>query len=91
MNAKNIQEYVITKILENFEEKDKEIEALKKELKEKDKQIKEMKHLLKDNQICYNCVCSKCERKIPKGDNTHSHNTEPQYPTLCYRCFFHVL
>lgn len=91
LNPKNIQEYVVNKVLENFEERDKEILALKEELKRKDKQIKKMKAILRENNICYNCICSKCDRKIPNGDNTHSHNTDLNYPTLCYRCFFIVL
>jgi len=91
MNPKNIQEYVVKKVLENLGEKDIEIENLKKEIREKDKKIKAMEILLRDNRICFNCICSKCSRKIPQGDNTHSHNTDLEYPTLCYRCFFHVL
>ena len=98
LTPKNIQDYVVRKVLENFEERDaeilrlqKSIESLKNEIKEKDKKIKRMSIIFKDNSICYECVCSRCRRKIPNGDTLHSHNAHPVYSILCYRCFFNVL
>ena len=81
--SKNIQEYVINKIIEHIDESKKEIEK-------RDKKIKNMKRILKDNDICFECICSKCNKKIYDLD-THSHNAHEDYPTLCYRCFFSVL
>ena len=85
--ANNIKEYVVNKVLQNMDETEK----LKLELKKANKKIDKMKKLLKSNNICFECVCSKCKRKIPESDSGHSHNTDKIYPTLCYRCFFQVL
>jgi len=85
--AKNIQEYVVNKIIENISE----TEYLKAELDKQNKKINKMKKLLRSNNICFECICSKCDRKIPPDDNSHSHNSHTLYPTLCYRCFFSVL
>jgi len=78
--AKNIEEYVINKVIEYMEES-----------KKKDIEIKKMKKLLRDNNICFECVCSKCNKKIDPSNDDHSHNTHEQFPTLCYKCFFSVL
>ena len=86
MNPRNIEEYVINKILKNNEE----VEHLKKQIKDQDMKIKKMKRLLKDNNICFECVCSRCKKKIRK-DDIHSHEINDIYPILCYICFFQVL
>ena len=87
MNPKNIEEYVINKVLEQMEQ----VEKLKKENEYKDKKIKKMKRLLVDNNICFECVCSRCNRKIKPDSDDHSHNSHVEFPTLCYMCFFKVL
>lgn len=87
----NIQEYVITKILSHLTEKDEEICKLKLEIVKQNKQIKKMKMILKDNQICYNCICSRCNKKIAESDSLHSHNCYENYQTLCANCFFILL
>ena len=86
MNVKNIKEYVVNKIIENS----KEIESLKKEIKNKDKKIRKMKNLLDANNICFECICSRCNKKI-LPDDIHSHDMNELYPTICYICFFQIL
>jgi hypothetical protein len=80
----NIQEYVYEKVITHLNEKDIEIEKLKKE-------IKRTKRILKENGICYQCICSRCKKKIPPRDETHSHNSHPVFETLCQICFYAVL
>ena len=82
----NIQEYVVNKILNNAEE----IQALQEENKKLEKKIKNMKKIFVDKGICFECVCSKCGKKLVANDE-HSHNSHEHFPTLCYRCFFSVL
>ena len=83
IDPKNIQEYVSIKVIEHLKEINNVIE-------EKDIKIEKMKNLLRDNDICFECICSKCNRKIEPNDD-HSHNTYESFPTLCYKCFFSVL
>ena len=87
MNAKNIQEYVVFKVIEHIDQ----TVALKQELLEKEKYIQKMKRVLRENNVCFECQCDRCNRKISPGDEGHSHNTHDIYKTLCYRCFFQVL
>ena len=84
MNPKNIQEYVANKVIEHLEE-------VNRELEKKDEKIKKMRKILRDNNICFECVCSKCNKKITPSYDDHSHNSHESFPTLCYKCFFSVL
>ena len=91
LNPKNLQEYVVAKIIEYNNERDKEIEKLKDELKRKERSLKKAKAILREHDICFECVCDRCKRKIIEHDTSHSHNAHPDYPTLCYTCFFILL
>ena len=91
LNPKNLQEYVVTKIIEYNDEKDKEINLLKIELRKKEKLLKKAKEIFRYHNICFECICSYCKRKISDQDTSHSHNSYPEYPTLCYNCFFILL
>ena len=66
----NIKEYIIQKVIEYNNEKDKEIEKLKT--------------ILRDNNVCFECICSKCNKEI--YDIIHSHNTLIE--NCFYNCFY---
>lgn len=91
LNPKNLQEYVVAKIIEYNNDRDKEIENLKNELKKNARSLKKAKAILRSHDICFECMCSRCKRKMSDYDTSHSHNTHPDYPTLCYTCFFILL
>tara|TARA_R110002153_G_scaffold251049_1_gene407942 strand:+ start:162 stop:434 length:273 start_codon:yes stop_codon:yes gene_type:complete len=83
----NIQEYVVFKVIEHIDETG----TLKKELLEKEKYIHDMRKVLKANNVCFECICDRCKKKIPSEDEGHSHHAHEIYRTLCYRCFFQLL
>ncbi len=94
MNARNIQEYVVAKVIEHLEYRDEEIKNLKIQALKKDKEIKYMKELLTTNRVCYECKCSRCDKfcvKLPFLDKEHFHDAIPEFPVLCYNCFFTIL
>ena len=91
LNPKNLQEYVVNKIIEYNNERDKEIAELKEKLNKTEKLLKKAKSLLRSHDICFECVCDHCKRKMSQYDTSHSHNAHPDYPTLCYTCFFILL
>lgn len=87
MNPKNIEEYVAMKVISHLEN----VEELKKEIIKLKRENKVIIKMLRDNKICYNCICSKCGKNHIYNDDTHSHNSHPDYKILCYSCFFSVL
>ncbi len=91
MNARNIEEYVAMKVIEHLEKEEKEKQGLQKQIRKLTKQNKQMSKILKDRNICYNCICSRCGKTHVYSDDTHSHNSHPEYSVLCYSCFFAVL
>ena len=91
LNPKNIQDYVVKKVIEHIENRDGEIEALKSQMKKMERRINRMKRIMKEQGLCFECTCANCKRKIPEHDTQHSHNAHPNYETLCYRCFLLLL
>lgn len=101
ISPRNLQEYVIGKVLEHIEEridtvktKDEEIKMLNLQLLKKDKEIRYMKDLLTTNKVCYECKCTRCDKfcvRLPLIDKEHFHDAVPEYPILCYNCFFYIL